>query len=400
MKNRFLLTLISLLLAVVIGIGGIFLVTLGIRSARSMVLRGEISIDLGTLNYLSAYYKMQYLNYFRITGVNAPDSEEFWQKEISDGVTYGEDFEEKFEIYIRTLVIAADTYHTDHGYTADDRIAVKYAVDTILAQYAQGSVSIFNEQAAKFGFDYNDFQNAVALLYKANGAMELLYGADGERIFDYPEICAEHFSEYSHVSLLYIRLDGLYMTNEDGDYLYDAQGMPALREMTEEEHSERVDLSKELVDRTVDGNMDAEEFRSLLEKNDGDGIYWLDDYYFHPVSKNTKEYAEEYGEIVSTALTMGEGELRMVSLDGALCFIYKHEPGVYENEDNPFLSDFAMNAAPHQYEHVVAPFLDAVRFLNSYEGYSPLSIPEINDFYVRTLKQEVPSAEEKALPEN
>ncbi len=388
MKNRFLLVLISITLAIILGFGGMYLITRGIRSARAMMSRGEISVDLGTVNYLSAYYKMKYLNSFRMMGMNADDSREFWEKEMADGITYGEDFEEKFEKYLRTLIVAADTYHTDHGYTADDRIAVKYAVDTILAEYAEGSVSVFNESAKQFGFDYNDFQNAAAIFYKANGAMELIYGVDGGKIYEFPEICAQHFSEYSQVSLLFIRLDGIYLTDENGDYLYDAEGQPALRNLTDEEYAQRIALYNELNKKVADGNTDAEEFLALLEKSDGDGKYRLTDYYFHTESKITAEYSAQYGEVVSTALQMSPGEMRSAKIDGGVCFIFKHEISTngYENSDNPFLEDFAKNAAPHQYEQMVAPFLSAVRIYKSYESYSPLNIPEINDFYIRDIK--------------
>jgi hypothetical protein len=226
--------------------------------------------------------------------------------------------------------------------------------------------------------------------------MELLYGSDGEGIYDYPEICAKHFYEYSQVSLLFIRTDGIYITDENGDYLYDADGIPAIREMTEEEYAERINLSRELIERMNSGDISVDEFTALLEKNDGDGKYWLDKYYFHPESRVTAEYAKEYAEIVATAITMNEGELRRVTLNNAFCFIYKHTPSKDSYDvDNPFLADFAMNAAPHQYEQFVTPFLGAVKFNKNFDSYSPLSIPEINDFYVRSMKQNTTSKEEK-----
>ena len=385
MRNRFLVALIAIALALVLGIGGMYLLTLGIRGARAMLSRGEVSADIGTVNYLSAYYKMKYLNGFRIIGMNVEDNDEFWNSEIAEGVTYGEDFENKFDKYLRTLIIAADTYHTDHGYTTDDRIAVKYAVDTILAEYAEGSVSVFNSMSAKFGFDYNDFQNAVALLYKANGAMELIYGEGGKNIYEFPEICAEHFSEYSHVSLIFIRLDGTYLTDDEGNYLYDADGEPAIRDLTEEEHDQRVEVSQELITMMTEGEVSADRFMAYLEYNDGDGEYRLNDYYFHRESKITSMFAENYSEVVAEALVMNVGEIRIANVEGGVCFIYRHANSTpdYESIDNPFLADFNINASSHQYENTVAPFLGAVKTGKSYESFSALSVPELNDFYVR-----------------
>ena len=215
--------------------------------------------------------------------------------------------------------------------------------------------------------------------------MELIYGEGGENIYDFPEICAEHFSEYSHVSLIFIRLDGTYLTDDEGNYLYDADGEPAIRDLTEEEHDQRVEVSQELITMMTEGEVSADRFMAYLEYNDGDGEYRLNDYYFHRESKITSMFAENYSEVVAEALVMNVGEIRRANVEGGVCFIYRHANSTpdYENIDNPFLADFNINASSHQYENTVAPFLGAVKTGKSYESFSALSVPELNDFYVR-----------------
>ena len=114
MKNRFLLVVVRVLIAIVLGLGGIYLLALGIRSARALVVSHSITVDLGTVNYLSAYFKMIYIEELNADGVEAEDTEEFWNSLAPDGRSYGEHFEEDFRLYLAALLSNADIYSTYH----------------------------------------------------------------------------------------------------------------------------------------------------------------------------------------------------------------------------------------------------------------------------------------------
>ena len=184
MKKKGLTVAACLLIAVVLVTGMAFALSAGIRNVRAAVKLGDITVDSGTLTYLAALYKRDYIDGLRKSGVDASDSEEFWDSEKSEGVRYGELFEAEFEIYLTGLVADAYLYITNHGYTPEDKIRVSEKNDAVLRTRAQGSVVEFNEVAEKYGFDYNDFQNANALIYKASRARELLPGTLGEEQYE------------------------------------------------------------------------------------------------------------------------------------------------------------------------------------------------------------------------
>ena len=174
MKPRFWQVIICILIGIILVAGGVFGLYAGVRNARAVVKLGDVTVDSGTVTYLTALYKQDYINALIEDGVEASDTEEFWHSEKSEGVRYGELFEAELEIYITGLVADAYLYVTHHGYTAEDKISVAEKSNNIVRDYAHGSVDEFNRVAEAHGFDYSDFQNANALIFKAQRARALL----------------------------------------------------------------------------------------------------------------------------------------------------------------------------------------------------------------------------------
>ncbi len=130
----------------VLAVAGLYF---GIRNARAVVKLEDIILDSGTVTYLASVYNMSY---------------------------EGEDFEADFKEEVKDLVAQAYLYSVHFGYTPEDKIAVIGMSESVLKEKAHGSVTEFNEMAEDhgFGFDYNDFQNANALKYKADKAKTLM----------------------------------------------------------------------------------------------------------------------------------------------------------------------------------------------------------------------------------
>lgn len=210
MKKRGLKIIVCILIAIVLVAGMALALSLGIRNARAVVKLGDITVDSGTVTYLASRYKMIYLDSLRENGVDCSDSQEFWQSEMADGISFGEDFELSFKGYVRSLVADGYLYITYHGYTAEDKLRVAEKNDAILREYAHGSAAEFNDVAEEYGFDYNDFQNAYALIYKAERARELLpesLGAENyEKARDEALVAVDFNGAYDIIKLLEIPL--------------------------------------------------------------------------------------------------------------------------------------------------------------------------------------------------
>ncbi|MBP3401495.1 MAG: hypothetical protein J6K85_00380 [Clostridia bacterium] len=171
-KNRYLSIIVGIFLAIVLGLGGVFAVSLGIKNARAVVKYEKITIDEETLNYLCAYYKAMYIDELKAENIDASDTQQFWSDNTQYGITYGEHFRAQFRMYVASLAAAANHYSNHSLYTPDDKLTVTVTCDNVLTNEAQGDVSIFNSIGKKYGFNYNDFQNAAALIYKAQRAEE------------------------------------------------------------------------------------------------------------------------------------------------------------------------------------------------------------------------------------
>ena len=208
MKNRFLTIFICIFIAVVLVAGGCFGLAVGLNNARAVVVCGGVTADEGTLNYLASYYKMLYIRSLKTAGIDASDTESFWNSKSEEGVAWSEHFRESYRDYVASLIAAANIYVTQSGYTAEDKIRVGETCDEILKYKAKGSVDVFNDTAEPYGFDFKDFQNAAAILYKAGRAREIIYGSNGENMSNFPELCEEYLKEYSHVSLLFVKTSG------------------------------------------------------------------------------------------------------------------------------------------------------------------------------------------------
>nr|MBE6545265.1 hypothetical protein [Oscillospiraceae bacterium] len=373
MKNRFLTIFVCVFIAVVLVAGGSLGIAVGIKNARAAVKYGNVTLDEGTVRYFASYYKMLYIRSLRIAGIDASDKADFWDSAADDGRTYGQHFEDSLREYLASLVAAADIYLTYSGYTADDKLRVAETAEEILQYKADGSVDQFNETAVKYGFDYNDFLNAAALMYKARFAETVIYGADGKNLMNYPELCAEYLESYSHVSLLFVRLD------DD------------MTEAVREEKQTVIDTLTAAIEAKNNGGdhqITATMFNQYLEDSDGDPVMYEKGYYFHQNAEKTAEFAEEFPEIVSASLDMEIGEYRRVECSIGYCFIYKYEQDAkaYEDEDNIFLSDFLSDGSLYHYEKVLASLSPEVIFNDRYSEIDVLEIPLINDYYIREFK--------------
>ena len=172
MKAKIWQIIVCILIALALLTGVSFGAGYAMRNIRAVIKLGDITVDSSTITYVASFYKMKYIEKHDHEG--AGDTEEFWETLTVDGITHAEDYECEFKEFLRLTVAKAYVYITNHGYTAEDKIRVAEKSESVLRQYANGSVSEFNKIAKEYGFDFDDFQNADALFYKSEKADELL----------------------------------------------------------------------------------------------------------------------------------------------------------------------------------------------------------------------------------
>ena len=387
-KNRFLTIFICISLAIVLVFGGVFGTMVFLRDARAVVKYDGVIADEGAVIYLASRYKTMYLSSLVASGVEAYDSPLFWQKNSGDGKTYGELYNEGLKEYIASVIIANHIYDSYTSYSSEDKRRVAESVAEILNLKAEGSVAKFNELTEKFGFDFSDFEEASQLLYKAQMAQSVVYGADGSNLSSFPEECEKFLGEYSHVSLLFLR--------EHTKIVKDENGVMEEVALTSEEKARRKEIATTLrnaikarEEESSDGWITPEMFELFLKESDGDKEMYEKGYYFRAESETTAEFAGEFPEIVERALTMKKGEYAEVECSIGTCFIYRYEPkkGAYTDKDNLFFSDFYSDASDYLYRESLRELSVLVEFRDAYFALDTLSIPKNYEFYVKVWKK-------------
>lgn len=375
-------------LAVVLVFGGVVGTMVALRDARAAVKYDGVIADEGAVIYLASRYKTMYLSSLTAAGIEAYDSPVFWEKKSADGKSYGELYTEGLKEYVASVIIANHIYDSYTTFTADEQRRVAESVAEILTLKAEGSVAEFNKLTERFGFDYSDFEEASELLYKAQMAQSVVYGADGSKLSSFPEECEKFLAEYSHVSLLFLRESTKIVTDENGIMEEVA--------LTSEEKARRKEIAsilreaiKAREEKSEDGWVTPEMFELYLKESDGDKEMYEKGYYFRAESETTAEFAGEFPEIVERALTMEVGDYAEVECSIGTCFIYRYEPkeGAYTDKDNLFFSDFYSDASDYLYRQSLKELSVLVEFREIYDAIDTLAVPKNYEYYVKSWKK-------------
>ena len=390
--NRLLVIFICVFVSVVIAIGGSIGAAVAIKNARAVARYGSVTVDEGVAKYFASYYKMLYIRALRTAGVLAKDTEDFWNSKNQDGISYGDAYLRDFKEYMSSLIASCKVFLDYSSYKAKDKQRVLSVTDEILSAKAKGSVETFNSECEKYGFNYRDFCDAIALLYKAEHASEVIYGKNGVNLNNFPSECKKYLDTYSHVSLIFVRTEETFVLDEEGNRIYDENMNEVKRALTEEERLEKqavIDTLTAAIEAKKNGGdmqITPEMFDLYLKKSDGDPEMYDKGYYFHENAEKTLEFATMFPEVVERALDMELYEYEKVDCSIGVCFIYKYdvEEGAYSSSENVFFSDFYSDAANYLYSDILKTLKCDVSFSDSFDEIDALKIPYLEEFYVRS----------------
>ena len=389
-KSRFLTIFVCIFLAIIIVVGAVFGIIFAVRGARTVAKYDGVRMEEGALSYLAPYYKSRYISALKLAGIRVADDESFWSSEAEGGKTYGDLLREGFRDYIGALLVESALYDAAFTYGKTERETVKAYADAVVNKSdAKGDKKKFNELVSEYGFDYDGMLEAFKFIYKSQSARLALYGEDGSGIASFPEECEEYLATYSHVNLLFIRLEDVFERDESGNIKYDSDKQPIKRLLTADERAEReatVERLRTLISGESSEIMSATVFYHYLEGSDGDANMYNTGYYFHENAEKTAEFAEAFPDVVEAALEMGEDEFRMVdcpSIKG-VCVVYKYKvaEGAYENASNVFFSDFYSDASIYIYPDKISEIAVEVEYRDGFNKCDVVSIERLPATFV------------------
>lgn len=391
-QNRFLLIFVCIFLSFVIIFGATLGIILGVRRANTLVKYENSALSRGEVIYLASVFKSDYIAFLNTKGVKGVrDSASFWESESSEaGKSWGDLLNEAFRQYIAGIAIKNSLYLDAAKFGRDEKKYVKERVDSRLRYLYIDSKKGFNAQADTLGFDYDDLIDGSRLLCKADAAFDAIYGSDGTALSAYPSECAKYLDTYSHVSLIFLRTEDVYVLDESGKIQYGEDGKILKRELSAEERATRENTAAELREYIKNyENQDAnaitpETFELYMrEKSDTDPDMMSRGYYFNENAEVTAQFASVYPEVVSAAFDMEIGEYREVECSDSVCFIYRYNvsEGAYADLTNVFFSDFYIDGANYCFTKNIEALASEVKFSESFYEIDVVAI-KANSKYV------------------
>lgn len=333
-RNVFLISFVSVFVAIAVTVGAVFGIIAISKNAKAAFKYSSQIISEELASFFASYYKYEYMSMLSKSGVDGvEDTPEFWNTKYNDENTHGDFLVYSTTEYIKQLLVASILFDNYDKLSGVEKRNIRLAAEEILDYQAEGSIDVFNENTAEFGFTYSVFDDAAEMLYKAGAAMESVFGTDGSKLVGDAESCQEILITYTRVKLLFIRTEDRFKLDENGNRIIGSDGNAETVPLTEEEKAERNQAIEEIraaikaYDEEKDGAMNATMFGEYMKDfaADGDAGKIDSGYYFHPNSEYTSVFAKEsksFEEIVNAAFEVGVGGCAEVKTDFGVCFVY------------------------------------------------------------------------------
>ena len=394
-RQRILFISAAVFLALALLFGAVLGTVVAVRESRAVVSYRGATVTEEELCFFVSAIKPSYIAALKAEGyTEAADMASFWVQKYDGEMSHGDRFIAFVKDYLAEIAVCEYLFDKYSSLDAYDRERIDTAVTETLDFKANGDISEFNRLAEEYGFDYDSFKSAARILYKAQMAYSRIYGSGGESLIYATDECEKYLAEYDHVKLLFIRTETKFLTDAYGERVPDASGNDTLVPLTDEERAERAALIAE-IRAAVDGyktgadvQMSSESFDIYLaEHGEGDKTMNACGYYFHKDSAYTKEFSEEFSEIVKLASEMEIGDFDEVKTSVGVCFVYKYKPtaGAYiQKATEVFFGDFFANGSVSLFAETVDGLVPYAKVKTDKYGFEAvLDIPKNSIFIPR-----------------
>ena len=394
--RRLVIIIVSALVGAAIILGIVLGIVLAVRNASYVMYVDGVGIDEGVTNYLASYYKAKYKAILADSlgaGGNVVDTKAFWSQKVHPDVatTYADYLRIYVETNIKYVVIANSIFDSGAKLDYEDRAEIAVATQEILNYRHSGDVDTFNEEAAKYGFDFDDFVTATEMLYKSNFAITKLFGSNGEGIASDTAFCEEFYSGYARVSFLFIRTENTYVYDDEGNPVIGDDNKYTTRELSADERAERLaDIEK--LQGIIDGKYELALYEDIWLKYQKENNVELYDCYLTDGSAFETELSAKYSAFTDAALGLEVYELGRVddssSDDGnsfiGSGFIYRNEceESAYLGKDEyGYFDDFYALVANKRFSEMVESLESELEIRDKWSLVDLVSLP-YNDTYI------------------
>lgn len=284
---------------------------------RSIYSIGDVSITDDLYRYWLSYYKSYYTKYFS----DIEDSEEGWNKEVTEGTTAEQYVMEVVDKRMRMYVAAMKIYD-DYKLELSD--AVKAEIDAAIEQqieYYGGRSALGNALLKSCNITIETLEEVYEIEKKVQHLSEYLYGENGVTPITEAQLDQYYKDSFSRIKYLYFDKNNKYIYNEDGSIKVDSAGNYQTQSLTEEEKKELEAKAKEAYENAITGK-DFNDLIKIYNTPDMDYTTSCPDGYYVSSGSYTSSYVYT---LVSKGINMKAGEIEYVEDDYAYYVIAKYD---------------------------------------------------------------------------
>lgn len=397
-------TLVVAISLIAVLIFGIVLGTvLIVRNANTYVSLNGLTFNKGVCSYFASSYKTEYIASLKKQGVNAFDTESFWQRKTTVGdkeYTYGGLLKINTVAYLKGIIVGNYLFDRYGKLTDEDKAKIDELIRDTLEYKASSSKKKFNELSSEYGFDYSDFCDAVEYKYKAEKAKSLIYGDAGSSMSgnSYEQVRNEYYYEnYSRVMLVFVRTNTTFVVGDNGNLVIttDEYGnnVYEMRELSADEIAERSEKINE-VKGYIDARNNGEEGETSItpdylsqigtrypSENNKDFV--STGYYLAKNSAYTRTFPIDGITDMALSLPIGgyaytEYDDNGDGVDDGVCFMVKmtlETEGYSKKTNEEFFTDFYYNLSAYHYAKTLEDLSENVVINDRFYEIDLISLP-------------------------
>ena len=320
----------------------------GCASGETAMSYGKTEISENVFRYWLSYYKNSFLNTYKDLK-NTADS---FATVLPNGETTEDYLYRQTVEDVKMTLICMELFR-ENGLTLSDALETQIDdyVDDILKEYAGGNKKTLNAALATYGVNMDMLRQIYRDQEKSGALFDYMYGENGTTPVTEEDYTAYYEENYCHIRHIYVNNQYYYVTDENGNSVFDTNGNVKTADM---------DAAMQAEKQTVIDAIDA----ALAEGMDFETVYatYSEDQFYENGYYLTQSI-DFIPEVVDAAFSLEIGEWEKVESDYGVHYIMRLPlvEKAYADENNAdFFPDYETTVKSELFVNYIRSFLPDV----------------------------------------
>ena len=227
-------------------------------------------ITANMYNFWASTSKANFIN----TYSDVSDTDDFWQSEYSDGLTYADYLDGLVLEDVKTTAVCMMLYN-EYRLSLTDSVkdSIESEISDYLTEYAGGNKSTLNSALSKYGANIDILRNIKTANAKRTLVFSYLFGEGGEKALTDTDFEQYYMDNYYRCQIIYINNKFEYVLDENGNYTTNTDGSYVTRALTGEALEKKNAAIKAVNDGLAEGRSFDELYKEYSEEQESIGSY-------------------------------------------------------------------------------------------------------------------------------